>query len=93
MFAPLAKWVTQIDHAKRIPEVCRPCVDVATKRSARPVVIALSGDAAGSVVVAGFAARQSYSRVPDPEALTRMQNATGEGEEADRHRGGIMLDS
>src|ERR1700742_473914 len=34
MFAPLAKWVTQIDHAKRIPEVVAHAVDVAT--SGRP---------------------------------------------------------
>src|SRR5579885_1555943 len=30
MFAPLAKWVTQIDHARRIPEVVAHAVDVAT---------------------------------------------------------------
>ena len=35
MFAPLAKWVTQIDHAKRIPEVVAHAVDVATTRPAR----------------------------------------------------------
>ena len=34
MFAPLAKWVTQIDHAHRIPEVVAHAVDVAV--SGRP---------------------------------------------------------
>src|SRR4051795_7209103 len=34
MFAPLAKWVTQIDHAERIPEVIAHAVDVAI--SGRP---------------------------------------------------------
>ena len=42
MFAPLAKWVTQIDHAKRIPEVVAHAVDVATRGRPGPVVIALS---------------------------------------------------
>src|ERR1700761_5471793 len=42
MFAPLAKWVTQIDYAKRIPEVVAHAVDVATSGRPGPVVIALS---------------------------------------------------
>lgn len=42
MFAPLAKWVTQIDHAHRIPEVVAHAVDVATSGRPGPVVIALS---------------------------------------------------
>src|ERR1700677_1576329 len=42
MFAPLAKWVTQIDHAKRIPEVVAHAMDVATSGRPGPVVIALS---------------------------------------------------
>jgi acetolactate synthase-1/2/3 large subunit len=42
MFAPLAKWVTQIDHAKRIPEIVAHAVDVATSGRPGPVVIALS---------------------------------------------------
>src|ERR1700729_856765 len=42
MFSPLAKWVTQIDHAKRIPEVVAHAVDVATSGRPGPVVIALS---------------------------------------------------
>ena len=42
MFAPLAKWVTQIDHAARIPELVAHAVDVATSGRPGPVVIALS---------------------------------------------------
>src|ERR1700691_1723440 len=42
MFAPLAKWVTQIDHAHRIPEVVAHAVDVAVSGQPGPVVIALS---------------------------------------------------
>jgi len=42
MFAPLAKWVTQIDQASRIPELIAHAVDVATTGRPGPVVIALS---------------------------------------------------
>ena len=42
MFASVAKWVTQIDHAKRIPEIVAHAVDVATSGRPGPVVIALS---------------------------------------------------
>ncbi|MEJ1977248.1 MAG: thiamine pyrophosphate-dependent enzyme [Acetobacteraceae bacterium] len=42
MFAPMAKWVTQIDDARRIPEIIAHAVDVATSGRPGPVVIALS---------------------------------------------------
>ncbi|MDP9096630.1 MAG: thiamine pyrophosphate-binding protein, partial [Pseudomonadota bacterium] len=42
MFGPLAKWVTQIDDARRIPELVAHAVDVATSGRPGPVVIALS---------------------------------------------------
>ena len=42
MFGPLAKWVTQIDDARRIPEIVAHAVDVATTGRPGPVVIALS---------------------------------------------------
>ncbi len=42
MFSPLAKWVTQIDGAERIPEIVAHAVDVATTGRPGPVVIALS---------------------------------------------------
>ncbi len=42
MFGPLAKWVTQIDDARRIPELIAHAVDVATSGRPGPVVIALS---------------------------------------------------
>jgi acetolactate synthase I/II/III large subunit len=41
MFGPLAKWVTQIDDAARIPELVAHAVDVATTGRPGPVVIAL----------------------------------------------------
>ncbi len=42
MFSPLAKWVTQIDQAKRIPEIVAHAMDVAVSGRPGPVVIALS---------------------------------------------------
>jgi acetolactate synthase-1/2/3 large subunit len=42
MFGSVAKWVTQIDQTKRIPEIIAHAVDVATSGRPGPVVIALS---------------------------------------------------
>ncbi|MDN3565501.1 thiamine pyrophosphate-binding protein [Paeniroseomonas aquatica] len=42
MFAPLAKWVTQIDDAARIPELIAHAFDVATSGRPGPVVVAIS---------------------------------------------------
>lgn len=42
MFAPLAKWVTQIDDAKRIPELMAHAFDVARSGRPGPVVVAIS---------------------------------------------------
>ena len=93
MFAPLAKWVTQIDHAKRIPEVVAHAVDVATSGRPGPVVIALSEEMQKDQVVGPrSAARQSYSRVPRPRSAGANASLAGEGEEADRHRRRLMLD-
>jgi acetolactate synthase I/II/III large subunit len=74
MFAPLAKWVTQIDHAKRIPEVVAHAVDVATSGRPGPVVIALSEEMQrDQVVVADLPRAKVTPAFPDPEALTRMR--------------------
>ncbi len=42
MFAPLAKWVTQIDDAARIPELMAHAFDVAVSGRPGPVVVAIS---------------------------------------------------
>jgi acetolactate synthase-1/2/3 large subunit len=41
-FSPIAKWVTQIDEASRIPELMAHAFDVATSGRPGPVVVALS---------------------------------------------------
>jgi acetolactate synthase I/II/III large subunit len=44
MFAPLAKWVTQIDMAERVPELINQAFQVATSGRPGPVVVALPED-------------------------------------------------
>ena len=74
MFAPLAKWVTQIDHAKRIPEVVAHAVDVATSGRPGPVVIALSEEMQrDQVLVPDLPRAKVTPAFPDPEALARMR--------------------
>ena len=75
MFAPLAKWVTQIDHAKRIPEIVAHAVDVATSGRPGPVVIALSEEMQKDMVEVPDLPRAPMSAAPfpDPAALMRMR--------------------
>ncbi|WP_428488171.1 thiamine pyrophosphate-dependent enzyme [Rhodopila sp.] len=74
MFAPLAKWVTQIDDAQRIPEVVAHAVDVATSGRPGPVVIALSEEMQKDLVtVADLPRAVVTSAFPDPDALLRMR--------------------
>jgi acetolactate synthase I/II/III large subunit len=44
MFAPLAKWVAQIDMAERVPELINQAFQVATSGRQGPVVLALPED-------------------------------------------------
>src|SRR6202451_935228 len=74
MFAPLAKWVTQIDHAKRIPEVVAHAVDVATSGRPGPVVIALSEEMQrDQVMVPDLPRAKTSVAFPDPVALQAMR--------------------
>jgi len=73
MFAPLAKWVTQIDDAARIPELMAHAFDVAVSGRPGPVVVAISEEM-----------QKEMARVPDigpapvlpphpaPEAMPRL---------------------
>src|ERR1700735_3285235 len=74
MFAPLAKWVTQIDHARRIPEVVAHAVDVATSGRPGPVVMALSEEMQKDQVQVPDLPRAANSPAfPDPEALLKLR--------------------
>ena len=74
MFGPLAKWVTQIDDARRIPELVAHAVDVATTGRPGPVVIALSEEMQKHLVGVPDLGRIAISTgLPDPAALAHMQ--------------------
>ena len=75
MFGPLAKWVTQIDQAKRIPEIVAHAVDVATSGRPGP-----GGDRAVGRDAEGHhrgrptcPARTVTPAHPDPAALTQLR--------------------
>ncbi len=73
MFAPLAKWVTQIDDAARIPEIVAHAVDVATTGRPGPVVIALSEEMQKHLVDVQDVGPAPVSRPqPDPAAMQTM---------------------
>lgn len=72
MFGPLAKWVTQIDDAARIPEIVAHAVDVATSGRPGPVVIALSEEMQKAMVEVADIPRAPVS-VPQPDPAA-MQN-------------------
>lgn len=79
MFQPLAKWVTQIDDAARIPELVAHAVDVATTGRPGPVVIALSEEMQTARVAVPDLAPTPLARPhPDPAALAAMQRMLGE---------------
>jgi len=74
MFQPLAKWVTQIDDAKRIPEIIAHAVDVATSGRPGPVVIAISEEMQKHLVdVVDIGPAAVSPPHPDPSALAKIQ--------------------
>lgn len=74
MFSPLAKWVTQIDDAARVPELIAHAVDVATTGRPGPVVIALSEEMQQSPVpVEDRGPVRVAPPWPDPAALERLR--------------------
>ncbi|GAC1347128.1 MAG: thiamine pyrophosphate-binding protein [Acetobacteraceae bacterium] len=74
MFGPLAKWVTQIDDARRIPELVAHAVDVATTGRPGPVVIALSEEMQRHrVSVPDRPRAEVLAALPDPAALPKLQ--------------------
>ncbi|MBO0709755.1 MAG: thiamine pyrophosphate-binding protein [Acetobacteraceae bacterium] len=73
MFSPIAKWVTQIDEAKRIPEIVAHARDVAVSGRPGPVVIALSEEMQRAIAeVPDLPIVPVAPAQPDPAALERM---------------------
>ena len=73
MFGPLAKWVTQIDDARRIPELVAHAVDVATSGRPGPVVIALSEEMQREMVdVPDLPRARLRPPMPDPRSIAEL---------------------
>ena len=75
MFGSVAKWVTQIDETRRIPEIVAHAVDVATAGRPGPVVIALSEEMQREIAEVGgrAARRRSPARIPIPAAFAKLR--------------------
>jgi len=73
MFAPLAKWVTQIDDAARIPELMAHAFDVAVSGRPGPVVVAISEEMQKDLVaVPDIGPAEVLPAHPSPDAIPRM---------------------
>ena len=78
MFGSVAKWVTQIDHTKRIPEIVAHALDVATSGRPGPVVIALSEEMQRmSAEVPDIPRAPVTPAHPDPAALAGLRALLG----------------
>ena len=73
MFAPLAKWVTQIDDAARIPELMARAFDVARSGRPGPVVVAISEEMQKTLVeVPDIGPAPTLPASPAPDAIPRL---------------------
>jgi acetolactate synthase-1/2/3 large subunit len=76
MYAPLAKWVTQIDMAERVPELMNQAFQVATSGRPGPVVVALPEDmlrdTAAAAVVGPYRAVRAHPGAADLAELRRL---------------------
>jgi acetolactate synthase-1/2/3 large subunit len=72
-FGPIAKWVTQIDEAERIPELMAHAFDVAVSGRPGPVVVALSEEMQKHVAAVRDVGPQAVLPPhPAPDAVPRM---------------------
>jgi acetolactate synthase-1/2/3 large subunit len=76
MYAPLAKWVTQIDLAERVPELLNQAFQVATSGRPGPVVVALPEDMlreqAAAAAVGPYRAVRAHPGAGDLAELRRL---------------------
>lgn len=78
MFGPLAKWVTQIDDEKRIPELMAHAFDVATSGRPGPVVVAISEEMQKRLAsVPDIGPAEVLPPHPAPDAMTRVMKMLG----------------
>ena len=72
-FSPIAKWVTQIDEAARIPELIAHAFDVAVSGRPGPVVVALSEEMQKHLaVVPDIGPQALLPPHPAPDAIPRL---------------------
>ena len=83
MYAPLAKWVTQIDMAERVPELLNQAFQVATSGRPGPVVVALPEDMlrerAAAAVVGPYRAVRAHPGAADLAEMRRLLAARRRG--------------
>src|SRR5271170_5211264 len=76
MFAPLAKWVAQIDMAERVPELINQAFQVATSGRPGPVVLALPEDMlrehSATAVAGPYRAVRAHPGAADLAELRRL---------------------
>jgi acetolactate synthase I/II/III large subunit len=76
MFAPLAKWVAQIDMAERVPELINQAFQIATSGRPGPVVLALPEDMlrdhSEAAVVGPYRAVHAHPGAADLAELRRL---------------------
>ncbi len=74
MYAPLCKWVAQINDPARIPEMVARAFHVATSGRPGPVVLALPEDMQKQQAAADDAKPyQTINPAPDPASITRLK--------------------
>ncbi|WP_151446176.1 thiamine pyrophosphate-binding protein [Lacisediminimonas profundi] len=81
MYGHIAKWVDQIDDARRIPEYVNRAFHIATSGRPGPVVLALPEDMLTDMVTASDTPR--YQRVPyhpAPQSMSQLQAMLAEAE-------------
>ena len=82
MFGPLAKWVAQIDHADRIPELIARAYTTACAGRPGPVVLALPEDMLAAVSDAADA--PAFHRIQPSPAASDLESLRGLLEAAER---------
>ncbi len=91
VFSGMAKWVTQIDEAARIPELIAHAIDVATSGRPGPVVIALSEEMQRHRIAIPDIGPVRIARPhPDPAAIARLVELLGSAERPLAVLGGTM---
>ncbi len=80
-FSPIAKWVTQIDEAARIPELMAHAFDVAVSGRPGPVVVAISEEMQKHLAaVPDIGPQRVLPAHPAPEAIPRLMEMLGRAE-------------